>query len=54
MAAAADLFLVDFVLRPFAKIYEKMPHVEMAILILVYSIIGYIVYRSAYKAEEQH
>lgn len=54
MAAAADLFIVDFIFRPFAKIYEKMPFVEMFILILVYSVIGYIVYRSAYKTEEQH
>lgn len=54
MAAAADLFIVDFLLRPFAKIWEKMPHIEMLLLIVLYGIIGYIVYRSAFKHEEHY
>ena len=54
MAAAADLFFVDFILRPFAKIYEKMPFVELGIVIMLYAIIGYVVYRSAYKHEDQY
>jgi hypothetical protein len=54
MAAAADIFLVDFVLRPFVKIYQKMPFLMMVILLLIYGVIGYIVWRSAYMNSEQH
>ncbi|MBS1993022.1 MAG: hypothetical protein JSS86_24775 [Cyanobacteria bacterium SZAS LIN-2] len=54
MAAGCDIFLIDFLLRPFAKIYQKMPFLMMVILLLVYGIIGYVVFRSAYMNGEQH
>ena len=54
MAAGCDIFLIDFIFRPFAKIYEKMPFMMLVILILIYSVIGYVVFRSAYMSGEQH
>jgi hypothetical protein len=54
MAAGCDIFLIDFICRPFAKIAGKMPFVMMAVLMLIYGIIGYVVFRSAYMSGEQH
>ena len=54
MVAAADIFIIDFIVRPFAKIYEKMPFLMMILLLLIYAIIGYVVFRSAYMSGEQH
>lgn len=51
MSAASGLFLVDFIMRPFAKIFEKMPLVTLAIMLVLYGYIGYIVLRSAAKGE---
>lgn len=50
---AVGLFLIDFIFRPFAKIYEKMPLVMLLMLLCLYSIIGYIVIKSAYLADQQ-
>lgn len=47
-AAAAGLFIIDFVFRPFAKILEKWPHVMIGLVVLLYIIIGYIVIKSVY------
>jgi len=51
-AASADIFLIDFIFRPFAKIYEKMPLVMLLIVIILYCLIGYTVLKSAYLAHE--
>jgi len=51
LAASADIFVIDYIVRPFAKIYEKMPLVMLLIVIILYSIIGYFVLKSAYMAE---
>jgi hypothetical protein len=51
MSASADIFLIDYIFKPFAKIYEKMPLVMLLLVILLYSAIGYIVLKSAYAAE---
>ncbi len=51
-SAAAGLFMVDFIVRPFAKIYEKMPLVMLLVIIVLYSIVGYFVLKSAYMADE--
>jgi hypothetical protein len=51
MAAAADIFLIDYIVKPFAKIFEKMPLVMLLLIILLYSAIGYFVLKSAYAAE---
>lgn len=48
-----DLFVVDFVFRPFAKIFEKMPAIIFFLLVILYSIIAYIVIRSAYFGNDQ-
>ena len=45
------LFLVDVVIRPFIRIYQKWPLSIILILLVVYGIIGYIVIRSAYLAD---
>lgn len=51
-AAAAGLFIIDFVFRPFAKILEKWPMVMLLLTLLLYSIIGYIVVKSVYFAHD--
>ena len=51
---ACGLFMIDFVIRPFAKIFEKMPFLMIGLLILLYAVIGYVVLRSAYMADEHH
>lgn len=50
---AVGLFLIDFIFRPFAKIYEKMPLVMLLILLCLYGIIAYAVIKSAYLADQQ-
>lgn len=54
MQVTAGLFIVDFLVRPFAKIYQKMPFMIFLIMIVLYGIVGYIVWKSAYKPEEQY
>jgi hypothetical protein len=48
MAAAANLFIIDVIFRPFAKIIEKMPGLMLVLLLLLYGYIAYLVLRSAY------
>ncbi len=50
---AVGLFLVDFIFRPVAKIYEKMPIVALLLCLLLYAIVGYIVVKSVYFADQQ-
>lgn len=49
---AVGLFFIDFVFRPFAKIYEKMPLVMLLLIIILYSAIAYVVLKSAYIADQ--
>lgn len=49
---ALGLFLIDFLVRPFARIFEKWPLVMLLIVVIFYSIIGYIVIRSVYMTEQ--
>ena len=49
---ALGLFLIDFLVKPFARIYEKWPLCMLLVCIIVYGIIGYIVIKSVYKSEE--
>ncbi|MBX9687711.1 MAG: hypothetical protein K2X27_13480 [Candidatus Obscuribacterales bacterium] len=51
---AVGLFMIDFVARPFAKIFEKMPMLMFIILILLYGYIAYIVWKSAFKPEKHY
>lgn len=51
---ALGLFLIDFLVRPFARIYEKWPLCMLLVCIVIYSIIGYIVIKSVYLNEEHH
>lgn len=48
---ALGLFLIDFMVRPFVRIYEKWPLAMLLIVLIFYSIIGYIVIRSVYMTE---
>lgn len=54
--AGVGLFLIDFILRPFARIYQKMPMITFVIVCLLYGIIAYVVWRSAFKnnGEQQY
>jgi hypothetical protein len=54
MQATAGFFVIDFILRPFLKIYQKMPLVIFLILLVVYGLIAYLVWKSAFKAEQQY
>lgn len=49
---AVGLFIIDFVARPFARIFEKMPFIMFGVLILLYGYIAYIVLKSAYIQEK--
>ena len=48
------IFIIDFVARPFAKIFEKMPWVMFLIMVLLYGYIAYLVMRSAWQAEKHY
>ncbi|MBX3072896.1 hypothetical protein KF707_10020 [Candidatus Obscuribacterales bacterium] len=50
---AIGIFIIDFIARPFARIFEKWPDVMMLILLFVYAIIGYIVWKSAFKGDSE-
>ncbi len=54
MQVTAGLFLIDFLVRPFAKIYQKMPFMVFIIMLVLYGIVAYIVWKSAFKPEEQY
>jgi hypothetical protein len=49
VSASAGLFIVDFVFRPFAKIFEKMPLLMMVLLLCLYGAVAYAVFKSAYN-----
>ena len=51
---AVGLFLIDFVFRPFAKIYEKMPIVMLLLCLILYAIVGYVVLKSVYLHDHGH
>lgn len=51
---AVGLFYIDFVARPFAKIFEKMPLIMFFVMVLLYGYIAYLVLKSAYKAENNY
>jgi hypothetical protein len=48
------LFVIDFLIRPFAKIWEKMPTVMLVLCIILYAIIGYAVLKSAWLADQHN
>jgi hypothetical protein len=49
---AVGLFVIDFIARPFAKIFEKMPLIMFAVMVVLYGIVAYVVMRSAWQAEQ--
>lgn len=51
---AVGLFLIDFVARPFAKIFEKMPIIMFLVMLVLYGYIAYIVYKSAFHPEKHY
>ncbi len=54
--AACGLFLVDFIARPFAKIYEKIPFLMFLVLAVLYGVIAFFVLKSSFfnKEYRQH
>ncbi len=46
MSAVSGLFIIDVVVRPFGKIFEKMPMLMVFLLLLLYGYIAYLVFRS--------
>ncbi|MBX9770749.1 MAG: hypothetical protein K2X29_05230 [Candidatus Obscuribacterales bacterium] len=51
---ALGVFVIDFIARPFARIYEKWPVTMVLLLLVVYAIVGYLVIKSAYQTERQY
>lgn len=45
--------LVEYILRPFAKIFEKFPYIALFLLVVIYGSVAYVVIRSAYFSEER-
>ena len=52
MQAAAGFFIVDFIFRPFAKIYQKMPSLTFVFVTLLYGLIAYLVIKSAFSKQD--
>lgn len=50
---AVGLVLIDFVFRPFAKIFEKMPFLMLGVLIILYAAIAYVVLKSAFLSTDE-
>lgn len=48
---AIGIFIIDFIARPFARVFEKWPDTIMLAILLFYGVIGYIVWKSAFKNE---
>jgi hypothetical protein len=51
---AVGLFMIDFVFRPVAKVFEKMPLVMLLFLMILYGAIGYAVLKSAYMSDNHY
>ena len=49
---AVGLFWIDVVMRPFAKIWEKDPILTLIMCCMLYAVIGYVVLRSVYVADQ--
>ncbi|MBN8662498.1 MAG: hypothetical protein LCH63_05020 [Candidatus Melainabacteria bacterium] len=48
------IFFVDMFIRPFARIYQKMPMVTFAILCVLYGLVAYAIWRSLSKEEKYY
>ena len=46
-----NIFVIDVLIRPFAKILEKMPFLVIFILFVVYGFVAYTVIKSAYLSQ---
>ena len=51
---AVGILMIDQFVKPFARIFEKWPLAMIFILLILYSIVGYIVIKSAYLADGHH
>lgn len=49
---AVGLIFIDFIVRPFAKIFEKMPLLILGFLVVIYGLIAYVVLKSADPADD--
>jgi len=49
---AVGLFVIDFLVRPFAKIGEKMPIVMIGFILVLYALVAYAVVKSVYFADQ--
>ncbi len=50
---AVGLFMIDFVARPFARIFEKWPEFMIILLLILYGCVGYSVIKSAFLADQR-
>jgi hypothetical protein len=51
-AASAGLFIIDFIARPFAKIFEKMPFVALLLCLMLYGVVAYFIVKSTFLADQ--
>lgn len=49
---ACGLFIIDFIARPFAKIYEKIPFIMFLLLAILYCTIAFFVLKSSFFNKE--
>ncbi len=49
--ASSGIFLIDTLLKPFAKIFEKNPILALVTVVVMYSIVAYMVFKSAWQSE---
>lgn len=50
---AVGLFVIDFIARPFARIFEKWDVFMIVLLLVLYGIVGYVVIKSAFMVDHQ-
>jgi len=46
------LFVIDFIVRPFAKIWEKDPMIALLLCLCLYAVVAYFVVKSVYMSGE--
>ena len=52
--ASSGIYVIDTFLKPFFKIWEKSPLVMLFLVIVLYSIIAYIVIKSAFMSDHSN
>lgn len=50
--ASAGLFIIDYIFKPFAKIFEKMPIVALLMCLALYGVVAYFVVKTTFLADQ--